>query len=191
MESIRTYLKDLSSLLTEVSQDEIARTVELFWDCYQRRARLIFCGNGGSAATASHLVCDFQKNVYLATQSAWEVLALTDSTPLITAWGNDTDYSNVFAGQVRCWARPGDLLVAISASGNSPNILAAVDAANEIGATTIGWSGYGGGKLAQTAQHNIVLHSRNMQQVEDAHMIVGHVIFCEIRDRLLSSTKAE
>ena len=111
-----------------------------------------------------------------------------DSVPLLTAWGNDTEYANVFAGQAQTWLRPGDLLVAISGSGNSPNILAAVEAAHEAGAMTLGWSGFGGGKLARLAQHNVVVHSDNMQMVEDAHMVVGHLIYSALRDRLLAET---
>lgn len=191
MKSLRAYLDEVAALVSQISEDELGEMVELFWAAYQRQARLVFCGNGGSAATASHLVADFQKNIYLAGGRPWEVLALTDSTPLITAWSNDTEYANVFAGQARCWVRPGDLLVAISGSGNSPNVLAAVEAANEIGAATIALAGYGGGKLAETAQHKFVLHSRNMQHVEDAHMVIGHAIYCAIRDRLTDTLAQE
>lgn len=191
MKSLRAYLDDVAALVSEISENELGETVELFWSAYNRSARLVFCGNGGSAATASHLVADFQKNIFLAGGRPWEVLALTDSTPLITAWSNDTEYANVFAGQARCWVRPGDLLVAISGSGNSPNVIAAVEAANEIGATTVALCGYGGGKLATAASHSFVLHSRNMQHVEDAHMIICHAIYCAIRDRLSQQAAAE
>ena len=174
----------MQTLLGQVDEADITSVGDLFWENYSRSARLVLCGNGGSAATASHLVADFQKNVYLCGGRPWECLALTDSTPLLTAWSNDTDYANVFAGQARCWLRPGDLLVAISGSGNSPNILSVVDAANEIGAATVGFSGFGGGHLARRAQHNIIVHSNNMQLVEDVHMAIGHALFCSVRDRM-------
>jgi D-sedoheptulose 7-phosphate isomerase len=106
--------------------------------------------------------------------------------PLLTAWSNDTEYAAVFAAQAKTWLRPGDLLVAVSGSGNSPNILAAVEAAHACGAVTLGWSGFDGGKLARLAQHNIVVLKHNMQMVEDAHMVIGHLIYCALRDRLLS-----
>jgi len=163
----------------------VEETIGLFWDNYQSGKRVVFCGNGGSAATASHLPADFQKNMFLHGGRPWEILSLVDSAPLLTAWSNDTEYAQVFAGQARTWLRPGDLLVAISGSGNSPNILAAVAAAHEAGAVTLGWSGYGGGKLAAAAQHNIVIPSNNMQMVEDAHMVVGHLIYSALRDRLV------
>ena len=178
------YLSALQAVIAEIDENDVEAVVELFWENYQSGGRLVFCGNGGSAATASHLPADFQKNVFLEGGKPWECMSLVDSIPLLTAWSNDTNYANVFAGQARCWLRPGDLLVAISGSGNSPNILAAVEAAHDAGATTIGWSGFGGGKLSKLAQHTIVLQSTNMQMVEDIHTVIGHLIFTEIRDRI-------
>ena len=105
------------------------------------------------------------------------MLAFTDPIPIITAWANDTDYSNVFAEQVATWADQGDVLIAISASGNSPNILRAVEAAKARGATTVGLTGMGGGKLAEIADKSIVVPSDNMQQVEDVHVVLAHLIF--------------
>ena len=182
----RDYLVRMISLLDAVSLIEIDAAAALLWDNYQQGRRVVFCGNGGSAATASHLPADFQKNMHLHGGRPWECLSLVDSVPLLTAWSNDTEYANVFAAQARTWLRADDLLIAISGSGNSPNILAAVEAAHEVRAVTLGWSGFGGGKLAQIAQHNIVIHSDNMQMVEDGHMIIGHLIYSDLRDRLLA-----
>jgi len=189
MSYTHTYLARMASLLGGISEDEIDNATALLWDNYQNGRRAAFCGNGGSAASASHLPADFQKNMYLHAGKPWECLSLVDSIPLLTAWGNDTEYAQVFASQAKTWLRPGDLLIAISGSGNSPNILAAVEAAHEMGAATLGWSGYGGGKLAKLAQHNVVVHSDNMQMVEDAHMVVGHLIYSALRDRLLGENK--
>jgi D-sedoheptulose 7-phosphate isomerase len=181
---VADYLSGLRDLLAAIDPDDVERVVTILFDAYQNGRRLVLCGNGGSAATASHLVCDFQKNVLLEGGRAWEVVALTDSPSLLTAWGNDTAFENVFAGQARVWLREGDVLIAISGSGNSPNVLRAVEVANEVGATSIGWSGYGGGKLAGLARVNCVLDRRNMQQVEDVHMVLGHVVFSALRDRI-------
>ena len=180
----QNYLQNMNAVLNSISHEQIDNSIALFWDNYQGGRRTVFCGNGGSASSASHLPADFQKNLYVHADKTWECLSLVDSIPLLTAWGNDTDYANVFAAQARTWLRPGDLLVAISGSGNSPNILAAVEAAHDVGAITLGWSGFGGGKLAQAAQHNVIVPSNNMQMVEDAHMVVGHLIFSAMRDRL-------
>lgn len=188
MSYTRNYLNGMANLLHEVSVQEIDTAATLLWDNYQGGRRTVFCGNGGSAASASHLPADFQKNMFLHGGRPWECLSLVDSVPLLTAWSNDTEYANVFAAQARTWLRPGDLLVAISGSGNSPNVLAAAEAAHDIGATTLAWTGFGGGKLAKLAQHNIVVPSDNMQMVEDAHMVIGHLIYSALRDRLLAET---
>ena len=187
---IDNYFAGVCKLLADIPEADVDNVVDLLWENYTQGQRVVFCGNGGSAATASHLPADFQKNMFLDGGRPWECLSVVDSIPLLTAWGNDTHYANVFAGQVRTWLRPGDLLIAISGSGNSPNILAAVDAAHECGAASIGISGYGGGKLAQVARHNVVVHSDNMQMVEDVHMVLGHAIYSAIRDRLLASQEA-
>jgi D-sedoheptulose 7-phosphate isomerase len=147
-------------------------------------SRLILCGNGGSGSTSSHLVCDFQKNIYLDGGKPFEVVALTDSPALLLAWGNDTSFENVFAGQARTWVRKNDVLIAISGSGNSKNVLEAVKVANDVGATTIGFCGYDGGKLAEMVTIPIVAERRNMQQVEDVHMILGHILFSALRDKI-------
>ena len=183
---VRDYLEAVGSLLARVPERDVEAVIDLLWDNYQQGRRVVFCGNGGSAATASHLPADFQKNMFLDGGKPWECLSVVDSIPLLTAWGNDTEYANVFAGQARTWLRPNDLLIAISGSGNSPNVLAAVEAAHEAGALTIGWSGYGGGKLAKIAQYTLVVDSHNMQMVEDVHMVLGHVVYSALRDRLLA-----
>ena len=183
-EYARDYLDRMSTLLHTIRVEEIDAAIELFWNNYLSGRRTVFCGNGGSAATASHLPADFQKNIHLLGDKPWEILSLVDSVPLLTAWSNDTEFANVFAGQARTWLRPGDLLVAISGSGNSSNILAAVGTAHEIGAITLGMSGFGGGLLAQKALHNIVIQSDNMQMVEDAHMVIGHLIYSALRDKI-------
>ena len=182
------YLTEMAALLLELPAAEIDTAIALFWDNYINKRRVVFCGNGGSAATASHLPADFQKNMFLHGGTPWECLSLVDSVPLLTAWSNDTDYAEVFAGQAKTWLRPGDLLVAISGSGNSPNILAAVETAHEMGAVTLGWSGFDGGRLAQIARHKIVVPKHNMQMVEDVHMILGHLIYTALRDRLQAET---
>jgi D-sedoheptulose 7-phosphate isomerase len=181
---VRSYFDTLKTLLDAVDADTVTRVVDVLHECYRADRRLVMCGNGGSASTASHLVCDFQKNILLDGGKPFEVVALTDSPALLLAWGNDTSFENVFAGQARTWLRQGDVLIAISGSGNSPNVLRAVEVANEVGATSIGFCGYSGGKLADLARLPVVVEKRNMQQVEDLHMIFGHVVFSALRDRI-------
>lgn len=181
---VADYVRGLKTLLDALDPALVTRIVDAFWDAYQRDARLVLCGNGGSGSTSSHLVCDFQKNVYLDGGKPFEVVALTDSPALLLAWGNDTHFDNVFAGQARTWLRRGDVLLAISGSGNSKNVLEAVKVADEVGATTIGFCGYEGGKLAEVVHIPVVIRQPNMQQIEDLHMILGHIVFSALRDRI-------
>jgi D-sedoheptulose 7-phosphate isomerase len=179
------YLNRLTGLLAAIDRHQVAELVDVLFAAWERGARLVMCGNGGSGSSSSHLVCDFQKNIWLEGGKPFEMMALTDSPALILAWGNDTEFANVFAGQARTWLRAGDVLLTISGSGNSPNVLAVVDVAKEVGATTIGFCGYEGGKLAGMVDHAVVARYPNMQLVEDVHMILGHVLFSALRDRIL------
>lgn len=177
MDQIEFYLSDLGKLLSGLPVAAIRGVVDRLLQAYNENRTLILLGNGGSAATASHLVADFQKMIYLAGGKPFRAMACTDSMPLLTAWANDTDYPNVFAEQVRTWAGPGDVVLAISGSGNSPNVLKAVETAREQGATTIGLSGFSGGALARMVDVSIVVPCDNMQRIEDVHMVLGHLFF--------------
>jgi D-sedoheptulose 7-phosphate isomerase len=184
MDQIQFYLSDVSQLLAELPVAAIRQVVDRLLIAYEEERRLILLGNGGSAATASHLVADFQKMIYLTGGKPFRAMACTDSMPLITAWANDTEYAGIFAEQVRTWAEPGDVVLAIIGSGNSPNVLRAVEVARERGATTIGLSGFSGGKLAAMVDLPIVVPCDNMQRIEDVHMILGHLFFWRMLQEL-------
>lgn len=181
---VADYVKTLSALLSAVDTQQVSHVANLLFECWRDNRRLIFCGNGGSGSTSTHMVCDFQKNIWLDGGKPFEVVSLTDSPALLLAWGNDTDFANVFAGQARTWLRKDDILIAISGSGNSQNVLEAVKVAKEVGATSVGLCGYGGGKLATLTDHALVVELRNMQLVEDIHMILCHILFSALRDRI-------
>src|ERR1019366_9017260 len=125
---------------------------------------------------------DLQKCVYLEAGRPLKTLCLSDCTSLILAWANDTEYANIYAPQVECWAEPGDLVIGISGSGNSENIIRAIEVAKSRGAKTFGLAGFKGGKLAQAADECITILSDNMQQIEDLHMILLHVVFSSLRE---------
>lgn len=180
---IDSYLSGVSDLLADVSQSDIRKVVDLLKEAYESDRQVLLLGNGGSACTASHLACDLQKGIGGFYKKRYRVLALTDSIPIITAWANDAEYAEVFARQVADFANPGDLVIALSGSGNSPNVIRAVEMANEKGAVTVGFAGYSGGKLAEVAQHCVAVNSENMQQIEDVHMVLGHLVFtCLMRE---------
>ncbi len=188
MGQVRNYFNQVEQLLRDVNEREVETCVDLLWECYERGGRVITCGNGGSASTASHFVTDLQKNLFSHDPPLrpFEALSLVDSVPLLTAWSNDTEYANVFAAQARCWLRPGDILLSISGSGNSPNVVAAAEVARSVGATAMSWCGYGGGKLAKLSQCAVVLESRDMQQVEDIHLVLAHVIFRCLHQKMMA-----
>jgi D-sedoheptulose 7-phosphate isomerase len=184
MEKIRAYLDEVSALVAALPVEHLDRTVERLLEAYDRGRQLFLLGNGGSAATASHLLADFQKCIYMAGGKTFRAMAVTDSIPLITAWANDTHYDNVFAEQLRPWVQPGDLVIAFSGSGNSPNVLRAVQVARELGAWVLGLAGYEGGKLKDLADECIIVPCDNMQRIEDCHMVLGHLLFWRMMGRI-------
>jgi len=153
---------------------------------YSNEKRVFLFGNGGSAALASHFACDLGKGTILGSngRKRFRVLALTDNMPLMTAWANDSSYECVFAEQLRNFVVPGDIAFAISGSGNSPNVLRALECAREAEAINIGLTGFRGGLMKRLCDVCIVIPSENMQIIEDLHLSVTHAMFSVIRQRL-------
>jgi D-sedoheptulose 7-phosphate isomerase len=178
---ISTYLSGLQAALTGVSATEISKIIEVILEAGNLGKMIFICGNGGSASTASHMACDLAKGARIDGFPPFRAIALTDSMSQLTAWANDTNYENCFAGQLEGLARPGDLLIAISGSGNSPNVLKAVEAAKKLEMTTIGFVGFKGGKLKPMVDHSVVVMAANIEQVEDVHMILEHTICTTMR----------
>ena len=177
MSMISEYLNLLTQAIEELPEDKIQDVIETLKSAHADGRQVFLLGNGGSASTASHIACDFQKGLKEHTGKRFRASAMTDNVAVMTAWANDTDYDNIFAEQLDSLLEDGDVVLAISGSGNSPNVIKAVEMANEMGAITIGWSGFAGGKLAQVAQKSIVVNSDNMQRIEDVHMVLGHLVF--------------
>ena len=155
MEQLDSYLTQLSHTLLSLPRRPLEEIAQALWDTYQRDGTVHICGNGGSAATASHFACDLAKWTAKPDRRRMRALALTDNVPVMTAWSNDRNYESVFVEQLIAHYRPGDLLFAISGSGNSPNVLQAVKWANQCGAPTIGLSGFDGGKLVGLVRHSL------------------------------------
>jgi D-sedoheptulose 7-phosphate isomerase len=149
---------------------------DALWDTYERDGTIIICGNGGSAATASHFACDLAKWTARPGVRRVRALALTDNVPLMTAYSNDQSYTDVFVEQLIGLYRPGDLVFAISGSGNSPNVLRAISWANELHIPTVGITGFDGGQLARIVRHSLRVDNHSMPQVEDAHSVVCHAL---------------
>jgi D-sedoheptulose 7-phosphate isomerase len=177
------YLADLRKLIDAFDPAELEPIVSALFDAWRNGGRVLLMGNGGTSSNVSHIVNDMQKNLFLETGKALRTMCLSDNTPILMAWANDTAWDNVFAPQVECWAEPGDVVIGASGSGNSMNVINGIEAARRAGAKTFGLAGYGGGKLKTAAEHCVVVYSDNMQRVEDMHMIMLHMLFGALMER--------
>jgi D-sedoheptulose 7-phosphate isomerase len=182
--SVIDYLDEFRGLLGLLDTHEITRIVQVLVKAYRAGANVFVLGNGGSATTASHLACDLGKGVRGPEGGRFRVLALTDSVPLLTAWANDTSYERVFVEQLESFVRTGDVVVAISASGNSANVLRAMELARSRGAVTIGLTGFQGGGLKTLCDVCLVVPSQQMDHIEDAHLAVQHLVCRSLRGLL-------
>lgn len=189
------YLSDLRQVMERLPIDQAERAAEILFSAYQSNRTVFLFGNGGSAALASHMAADLGKCTHfpgpdwIASVKRLKALAVSDNTPMITAWANDTSYERVFAGQMENFIEPGDVAFGISGSGNSPNVLRALELAKSKGATTVGLAGCGGGKMKALLDCMILVPSDNMQRVEDAHLILSHMIFLDVRNRIHSHAR--
>ncbi len=178
---ITTYLDELRDTMQQTLTPELDRAVSILQDARARGATIYFCGNGGAASTASHFACDLGKNTAHATKGRFRTIALVDNIPAVTAWGNDNGYDQIFVEQARNLLLRGDVLVAISGSGNSPNVLHAVDYARETGCPVIGLIGFQGGALKDRCDVALVIPGRTIEQAEDGQLILNHAICTAIR----------
>jgi D-sedoheptulose 7-phosphate isomerase len=176
MSFAESYRSKLVEALSSLDLAKVDQAIEWFREARDHNRHIFVCGNGGSAATASHFACDILKGASFERARRFRILALTDSLPTLTAYSNDVCYECVFEEQLKNFAQPDDIVMAISGSGNSPNVLRAVDYGNKAGCKTIALTGRGGGKLGPLAQLNIQVAARHMGRIEDAHLVVCHMI---------------
>ena len=176
LNTIKSYLTALTQVIENFPIDNLAEITDVLQDARNNLRTIFICGNGGSWATAAHMVCDFGKNTRLSGEKRIKVIGLGDNIPSLTAYANDEGYDRVFAEPLMNLMSSGDVLIAISGSGNSPNILRAVETAKQIGGTTIGLTGFEGGQLKGMVDHPLVIPSDSMEVIEDFHMIVDHLL---------------
>jgi D-sedoheptulose 7-phosphate isomerase len=176
------YRTELLDAIGRIDSARVAQAIEWFDEARANGRRIFVCGNGGSASTASHFACDIVKGASYQREQRFKIMALTDSLPTLTAYSNDVNYDCVFAEQLKNFAEPGDIVMCISGSGNSPNVLCAIDYANSIGCKTIALTGRDGGKLAPKAQLSVQVPVQHMGRIEDAHMIICHMIAYHFMD---------
>jgi D-sedoheptulose 7-phosphate isomerase len=181
---LKNYLTDLTHVFKEVSSKEFEEFIADLDRAYRREANIFIFGNGGSASAASHFACDMNKGVTYGMKKRFRVICLNDNLPTILAYANDVSYDDVFTEQLKNLMKPDDLVIGVSGSGNSENVLRAVRYASDQSAITIGICGFGGGRLKKTSHHAVVVDSQDMQKVEDIHNILFHCAMQWFQKRL-------
>jgi D-sedoheptulose 7-phosphate isomerase len=185
------YLDQVAQLLQRVPRGALTAIADHLWRAYCADAQIFACGNGGSSATASHFVEDLSKGIDLPPGAQrFRVISLVDSVPTLTAYANDLGYDCVFCEPLRNLARRGDVLFAISGSGRSQNVLRAMEAAKEIGATVVALGGRDGGEMVAVADLCLVAPVESMQQIEDAHLAITHAIYLDLKARAETADRA-
>jgi len=181
---LRDYLPALKRAIDGLAMDRLSVVVEKMLAAYDKQRQIFVFGNGGSGSTASHLACDINKGVSLGLAKRFKLICLNDNVPTILAYANDVSYEDVFVEQLKNLLNPGDLVIGISGSGNSRNVIKAIRYCNEHGAESVALTGFDGGKLAQLADISLIAPADDMQMVEDIHLIVCHMIMQMLCNRL-------
>jgi D-sedoheptulose 7-phosphate isomerase len=181
---IGDYIKGLHSCLEELSPQDIEAIADIIFGAYTRGKQIFIMGNGGSATTACHFARDLQIGTAVAGKPRLRATSLADNIACVTSLANDLDYSSIFKEQLIGQLNEGDVVIGISASGNSPNVLKAVEFARCQGAIIIGLIGFGGGKLKELTHKCVVLSSKDYGQVEDVHLSLDHIISSLVKNRL-------
>lgn len=181
VEAIMTYFTELEQMVRDISLLQLQSVLHLLEEAYHNGHRVFIMGNGGSAATASHFALDLAKNTIMPGAPRLKAISLTDHVPLITAWSNDTAYDHIFAEQLANLIEPGDVVMGISASGNSLNVINALLLAKHSRAYTVALLGAKGGKIKELVDAYILAPGHNIEQEEDAHLILAHVITRHMR----------
>jgi len=182
-----SYLDSISDAIRRISVASVESVLDLLLRTYVSGGRVYIMGNGGSAATATHMACDITKTAQIADRAPLWAFALTDNAALLTAWANDAAYEQVFSEQLKGLARPGDLVVAISVSGRSPNVVAGLSAAARAGARTVGLFGMNGAPAVGLVDVAIHVDSSDFGLVETVHLAIVHVLARDLRSRLAAS----
>lgn len=173
---LRNYLIELTSISESICLNEFSDFITELTEAFMRQSYIFTCGNGGSASNASHFACDLNKGVSYGKDKRFKVICLNDNLPIILAYANDVSYDDIFVEQLKNFMARDDLVIGISGSGNSNNVLKAIDYANKNRGKTFGICGFGGGELKNISQKSLVIHSNDMQKVEDLHIIMFHCV---------------
>ncbi len=182
MDTVNHYIATLKIVLDQLDVSLINEAVNVLHQARLNQRQVFIMGNGGSASTATHMVCDLAKNTRRPGSPFLRVIGLTDNMAILSAYANDEGYENVFAQQLANLIRPDDVVIGISTSGKSPNVLRAIELANEVGAVTIGLTGFDAGLLGPMVDYNLHVPSDCIEHVEDLHLMLGHLMTTALRE---------
>lgn len=191
MNFVNTYIDELKITLDQLSEEVIEQVLEILHDARLDNRQVFILGNGGSASTASHFVCDLGKNTRVQGIPNYRVMGLTDNMALFSALANDEGYENVFAQQLGNYLQPDDVVIGISTSGNSPNVVNAIQFANSFGAKTIGFTGFSSGELGSLVDIDLHVPSHSIEHVEDIHLVLEHLITKALREKAIEIVMEE
>jgi D-sedoheptulose 7-phosphate isomerase len=177
-------LESLKRTVEQLNLNSINEMLNVLRKAYEDEKTIFIMGNGGSAATSSHFVCDFNKGICERRSKKFKMISLADNVPSMLALANDIGYESIFVEQLKCLFKPGDYVIGISGSGNSENVIQALEYAKHNEGITLALTGYSGGKLNTLADHNIHVNIDDMQIVEDIHMMLDHLMMRVLKDRL-------
>ncbi len=173
---VRMYTSQLAEVLNQIPEEKYAEINSVLQDARETGRQIFVIGNGGSASTASHMVCDFSKNTREDGKNRMRAICLNDNAPSVLAYANDEGYDIIFSEQLLALGKPGDVLIAISGSGNSANILKAIETARKMQIKVIGLTGFEGGNMKKMTDICMVVPSTSMEIIEDAHLIINHIL---------------
>jgi D-sedoheptulose 7-phosphate isomerase len=191
IDSIDEYVFEMQTALADMPRPAVMMTISRLYDAWEQRKQVFVIGNGGSASTASHIANDLSKATIVPGAHRMKVMSLTDNVALMSAWANDTSYDAIFKEQLENLLEPGDTVLAISASGNSPNILRAIEFARHRGAFTIAWTGLSGGQLRNTADLCVHAPTEDIGMIESVHVVIDHLVTRQLFQSIQARTAAQ
>lgn len=182
------YIRELKEAFDSVSLDRFEDVLNALTTAYKNGNLVFMMGNGGSGSTASHFAGDINKGVCFGLSKRLKVICLNDNIPILLAYANDASYEDIFVEQLKNFLNTGDVIIGISGSGNSSNVIKAIEYANEHGGTSVALTGFDGGRLAKIAKIPIVVTINDMQKIEDIHLILGHMLMQVLYKKLREKT---
>ena len=191
LKQINNYFETLKSCIDQINKKDVDTFIKLLIQARDEGRTIFIMGNGGSASTASHITCDFNKGCSYNQDKKFKIICLNDNIATMLAYANDVNYESIFAEQLKNFLKEGDIVIGLSGSGNSKNILNAIEYANSKNAITIGLTGYNGGKLKEIAKFSVNTNINDMQIAEDVHMMLCHMVYNILMDGFASNNETK